>query len=315
MPRRCDGSREGRRGQYRSLTRPRPYDSPRERVDCGDGLNDFWTASGWWIGAAGFVIGIAGFAYGIWARSNPKKTALQVSVKQRELGMPNDPRLDVRFDGKKLDRPTLLEVTVEHMGGPEIAAADMPSGAIAITAENPVIVGALGRSGKNSALDQTHGRITVQPYQIKEWSTLRLTYLADGPTTYTKHVGLANVGDFRRSWLVRHGWKPIPFLMLVCLVAWIVAASLGTTKAWSTWLGLSSIAWVLWMLAWFATEGIGRRLVARRRKAAIAARAKRGSMPKPAPSSAPARAVGPAVVTDSHEAQHPLSPDVSQDDN
>lgn len=167
-------------------------------------MGDPWTVSGWWIGLIGTVLGLIGIGYGIWARAFPKRTQLEVRVKQQAMSVPNDPKLQVLFDGRKLARPTVVEVTIEHLGGPEIARADMPAGSVSVGVAAPVLVGPLGRAEQYSRITEDGKRIEVKPYLVREFSLMRLRFLADGDSVYTPSVRIANVAASKGPWLRRH---------------------------------------------------------------------------------------------------------------
>lgn len=233
-------------------------------------VGDLWAVSGWWIGIAGFIIGLGGFIYGIWARSHPKKTAMKVRVKQRALGIPNDPKLEVLYDGKKLERPTLVEVTIDHLGGPEIATAEMPADAIAVRAETPVIVGGLGRTDSYATLDAAGGSIAVKPYLVREWSSRRLLYLAEGRAAYEVQVNMANVGTAKGSWYERTS-VTLPILGTTSLLVlggtvllWTVGAA---DKGWA--LAAMLTGWALLFIYYFAVIAHNGSIERRRKRAAL----------------------------------------------
>lgn len=197
---------------------------------------------------------------------------MKVRVKQRALGIPNDPKLEVLYDGKKLERPTLVEVTIEHLGGPEIATAEMPADAIAVRAETPVVVGGLGRTDSYATLDAAGGSITVKPYLVREWSSRRLLYLAEGTAAYEVQVNMANVGTAKGSWYERASVTltilGTTFLLVIggMVLLWTVGAAdrgWGLVGSWALLTGLA-----LLLIYYFAVIAHNGSIERRKRRAA-----------------------------------------------
>jgi hypothetical protein len=171
------------------------------------------------------VLGIVGVIYGVWARTHPQTTALDIQIRQRELAIPNDPKLEITYGGTRLARPTLVEITVQHVAGPEIPQADVPSDGIRITADKPAIVGGLLDADNDATLDEAAGAIQVHPYLVRKWATLRLLYLAEGEASYTSHLRIANVGEPGRPLHKRRR----------LIAIWLVASlALSVTLIWTT---------------------------------------------------------------------------------
>lgn len=225
MPLRCDD---------------RPYDAR---------VNDWWTASNWWFGAVGVVVGVAGLVFGIIAWLRPRKSQLQILIKQREIGIPNDPDLGVIFRGKRLERPTLVEISIEHVGGPEIPERDMPAGGITFTSDRPAVVGALGETAAIASLDNETSRIMVKPYLNREGTIRRLTYLAEGQAKYSVHLAIANATTYRASWVRRHPQR-MELIMSGVLVGAVVVAALSGGAGWGSIVGYAgAAAYVGWLVS------------------------------------------------------------------
>lgn len=182
-------------------------------------VNEWWNTNSWWLDPLGWVVGAAGLVYGVWARSHPKKTQLQITVKQQELGVPDDPRLEVRLDGAKVGRPTLVQVVIEHMGGPDIAAEDVPTDGITVSADKLALVGPLLSSATKASLDIETATISLRPYLIGQWTVQRIDYLADGPAKYTPHLRIANAEQYRKTWVQR-----VPDLFAYAVLGSYIAA-------------------------------------------------------------------------------------------
>lgn len=150
-------------------------------------MNDFITWSGWIFG----LLGVAGVAWGLWARSHPKKTLLVLAVRQTPIGVPADSRVQVTYDGHKVESPVMIEFTVKHVGGPDIAVADMPEdGIIAVAAEDKIL-GPLIGTDEIAVYDPTTRTISIKPYLISGGTRL-VTFMADGSTAVEPKLQIAN---------------------------------------------------------------------------------------------------------------------------
>lgn len=159
-------------------------------------MTDPWAISGWWIGAIGLILGLVGLWYGVWARSHPRKTELGIWVGETELGTPSGATLDVTLNGKPVADPVLVRFAVSHLGGPEIAASDMPADGITATSSKPSIV---GRVGGNAAAtyDPDTNTIAFTPRLIQKDDLMDVVFLADGLSDLKTSLRIANVTSFR----------------------------------------------------------------------------------------------------------------------
>lgn len=126
-----------------------------------------------WVNLVFGLFGVLGVLFGVWAWYRPREGTLDVDIKETPVGLPNDSRIEVIYDGNCVPSPVLITIRMANYQSIPVEYVPAPHRTLEFIGDAPIV-----------------GVVEDQSYELVHPSNEdRPTYMGFRPAAFTLRKG------------------------------------------------------------------------------------------------------------------------------